>query len=243
MDTAERLSAFVGGATGYTGLGVLAALRRRDIHTVAHIRPDSQRLQACRAQFEAEGICVDSTPWEGEAIARTLVAHRPTMVFSLLGTTRARVKAEVRSGQARQSYDVVDLGMTLQLLEASARLEPLPRFVYLSAMGVRKARPGSYFHARYQAEAALKVSELPWVIARPAFISGPDRRERRRGERFAARLTDGLLKGASRLGWNGAWSRYGSMSGEVLGEALVAAALREDTVGEVLEAEQLRALV
>ena len=86
--------AFVAGATGYTGREVVAALTRRGVQTIAHVRPGSADLTRWRERFRTLGATVDETPWELAALRATLAGRRPTLVFALLGTTRARAARE-----------------------------------------------------------------------------------------------------------------------------------------------------
>jgi uncharacterized protein YbjT (DUF2867 family) len=225
--------AFVAGATGYTGQAVVAALLRRGIETVAHVRPDAPRLAEWRARFAAgapgapgaSAAAVDATPWEEEAMAATLARLRPTHVFALLGTTRARGRRGDRARGAPADYRTVDYGLTVLLLRAAARAGGRPRFVYLSAAGVGGRGGGAYLRARRDVEAELARSGLPHLIARPAFITGPDRAERRPAERLAARAVDAALGLAARLGARRLRERWRSRTAGEVAEAVVAAAL------------------
>ncbi|MBL8944959.1 MAG: NAD(P)H-binding protein, partial [Myxococcales bacterium] len=190
--------AFVAGATGYTGRAVVEALRAQGIETVAHVRPDSSRKAEFQARFAALGATVDHTPWEAEAIGETLRRVQPTLVFALLGTTRARARNEGMA--ATQAYARVDYGLTKWLVDGAVTCRPQPRFVYLSAAGVAADARGAYVAARARSEAALRDSDLPWTIARPSFITGVDRDESRPLERVGAALGDGLLAIAGLLG-------------------------------------------
>ena len=87
---------FVAGATGFTGREVVRLARERGIEVVAHVRPDSSSLERWRRQFGEMGATIDVTPWEREAMRATMEAKRPTHVFALLGTTRARAREEKR---------------------------------------------------------------------------------------------------------------------------------------------------
>jgi uncharacterized protein YbjT (DUF2867 family) len=230
--------AFVAGATGYTGQALVAALREQGIATTAHVRPDSPRLDEHTARFEALGATVDTAAWEPTAMASTLAEHPPTLVFCLLGTTRHRVAAERRAGGDGQVYEDVDYGMTMMVVRAAEALSPPPRVVYLSAAGTKASRPGSYGEARWKVEQALQASSLPWTIARPCFITGPDRGESRPAERTVAALLDGLLY----LGGRGARARWSSLSAEVLARGLVRHALDPTSDGLIVEAAGLRDL-
>jgi nucleoside-diphosphate-sugar epimerase len=84
--------AFVAGATGYTGRAVVAELIRRDVAVTAHVRPDSARLAEWRTRFESLGADVDTSAWRDADMTAALRAHRPTVVYALLGTTRRRMR-------------------------------------------------------------------------------------------------------------------------------------------------------
>src|SRR5690349_17348861 len=120
--------AFVAGATGYTGREVVRALVGRGVRAVAHVRPDSSRVDAWRARFEAAGAAVDTTAWADAAMTDTLSALQPTHVFSLLGTTRARRRASASRGKA-ESYESIDYGLTALLIRAAVASGSKPRFV------------------------------------------------------------------------------------------------------------------
>ncbi len=231
--------AFVAGATGYTGRAVVRALRSRGVDTVAHVRPDSPSLAAWRQRFEALGARVDTTPWDGGALTQALTLLRPDAVFALLGTTRAR--ATRAAGQGRdEGYEAVDYGLTMRLYRAAAQCGVNPRFVYLSAAGVREQGGNAYLQVRARVERELRAGTLPWIAARPSFITGPDRDEFRAGERIGAVVIDGLLAVVGLLG-GGRWrDRYRSTSNGVLAEALVRLAFDSSVVNQVVESEELR---
>jgi len=189
--------AFVAGATGYTGREVVRALVGRGVRTVAHIRPDSSRVDEWRARFEAGGAAVDTTPWSDAAMTNTLSALQPTHVFSLLGTTRARRRASASRGKA-ESYESIDYGLTALLIRAAVASGSRPRFVYLSSIGVREHSTNSYLVARWRAESLLRASGLPYTIARPSFITGPGRDESRPLERAGAGVAN-VIAGLARV--------------------------------------------
>jgi nucleoside-diphosphate-sugar epimerase len=227
--------AFVAGATGYTGREVVRALRERGIETVAHVRPDSSQLPAWREQLSALGATVDTTPWEPAAMAEAMRRHAPDVVFALLGTTRARMR---RDG-ADNSYERVDYGLTALLVDAAAA-SGRPLLVYLSAAGVREGG-NAYYEARWKAEQHLQKSGLPWLIARPSFITGADRDEPRPMERLGAAVTDGALAMAGLFGGRRLRDRYRSTDARELGQALVRLALDPRAAGRIVHSEELRA--
>jgi uncharacterized protein YbjT (DUF2867 family) len=189
---------------------------------------------------------VDESPWAREALAATLARTAPDLVFCLIGTTRARGKALARAGGDRReaSYERVDYGLTQALLDACAVAGVRPRFVYLSAVGAGPRARGSYMVARWRAEEAVRASGLPYVIARPALVTGPDREERRTAELVAARALDGLLGVGERLGLRRLARRWSSVSGPALAAALVDRSLGALADGApldlVLESEELK---
>ena len=68
----DKKLAFVAGATGFTGREVVRVLLDRGVPTVAHIRPDSSRLDEWRERFEGLGARTDTTAWEKEPMSATL---------------------------------------------------------------------------------------------------------------------------------------------------------------------------
>ncbi len=238
MDEPSLQRAFVAGATGYTGRAVVAALRERGITTLAHVRPDSSRRAEFESRFAALGAQVDSTPWELEAMRQSLRRWGPTLVFALLGTTRARARADGMAAQ--QAYARVDFGLTKWLIEAAAATGGGPRFVYLSSLGVEPGSSNAYLAARARAEAVLRDSGLPWTIARPSFITGSDRDESRPLERAGAAVGDAALALAGVFGGKRLRDRYRSTDASTLARGLVRVGLDPAFVDRVAYAEDLR---
>ena len=189
--------AFIAGATGYTGREVVRELVGRGVRTVAHVRPDSSRVDEWRARFEGAGAAVDTTPWGDAAMTDTLSTLQPTHVFSLLGTTRARRRASASRGKT-ESYETIDYGLTALLIRAAVLSGSRPRFVYLSSFGVREHSTNPYLAARWRAESLLRASGLPYTIARPSFITGPGRDESRPLERAGAGVAN-VIAGLARV--------------------------------------------
>ncbi len=232
--------AFVAGATGYTGREVVRALRDASIKTVAHVRPDSGHLADWRLRFESLGARVDATPWEPAAMTATIHRLRPDLVFALLGTTRARARDARRSRGADEGYDAVDYGLTALLYRAVAAGAPQARFVYLSATGVPESGGNAYLAARARVERLLHDGTVSFTIARPSFITGPDRDEFRLGERVGAVIADGLLLLAGWFGGKRLRARYRSTTNIALARALVRFATDPGAAGRTLESEDLR---
>jgi nucleoside-diphosphate-sugar epimerase len=231
--------AFVAGATGYTGREVVRELVGRGVRTVAHVRPDSPRVEAWRQRFESEGAAVDTTPWTDAEITRRLSALQPTHVFSLLGTTRARRRAAGKGSYA-ESYEAIDFGLTAMLIRAAVASGSRPRFVYLSSLGVREHTNNPYIVARWRAESLLRASGLPFTIARPSFITGPGRDESRPLERISAAVVNGLAGLARVVGAGRLAGRVRSVTGAELAAGLVRHAFDPASENVILGAEELR---
>lgn len=234
--TVTKTSAFVAGATGYTGRALVGELRSRGIATAAHVRPDSPDLPRWRDQFETAGAVVDTTPWDERALTDTLSRIAPAAIFGLLGTTRSRMR---RSG-GRDSYQTVDYGLSAMLLRAARRGAPHARFVYLSSAGVGPSARGQYLRVRWRLEEEIRASGIAWTIARPAFITGADREESRPLERILGTTIDVALRVAGALGAAGVRDRYSSLTAAELARGLAEAAFSPEAEGKVLTADQLR---
>lgn len=233
---AGRPTGFVAGATGFTGREVVRAWVGRGARAVAHVRPDSARLGEWRERFASLGAEVSAAPWAREPLQDALAALRPTHVFALLGTTRARAR---REGTA-SPYQAVDYGLTRLLLDAVLAAGLRPKFVYLSSAGVGPSGRGEYLRVRWRFEEELRASGLPYVIARPSFITGPDRDEFRAGERVAAAVTDAALGAAALFGGGRLRDRYRSTTSQVLAASLVRLALDPASAAVTAESEALR---
>ncbi|MFT4624040.1 MAG: nucleoside-diphosphate-sugar epimerase [Myxococcota bacterium] len=231
------MKVLVVGATGYTGQALVGALRSRGLDTVAHVRPDSPRLGEWQERFGALGAEVDSSEWTPVAMEALFARVAPDLVFAVLGTTKAR---QARSADpAANSYAAVDYGLTAMALAAAGTVEPRPRFVYLSSLGAESGT-GAYMAARHRLEAELWASGVPFTIVRPAFITGPDRDERRWHETAGAVVGDALLGALAWMGGGGLAARYGSIDATALAAAMLAAAVDPAADGAVVQGTALR---
>ena len=204
------------------------------------MRSDSARLTEWERTFSAAGASVDASPWAADAMRDRMRDLRPDAVFALLGTTRARARRSSASSERPETYEAIDYGLTALLLRAVLDAGIRPRFVYLSSLGVRDGTGNAYLRARWQMEAELRASGVPFTIARPSLITGDDRDEPRRGERAAARIANALLSVAGLLGAGTLRDRYRSMTGSELARALVTVAFSPDAENAVIDAVDLR---
>ncbi|MBM3728653.1 MAG: NAD-dependent epimerase/dehydratase family protein [Acidobacteria bacterium] len=229
-------TAFVAGATGYTGREVVRLLREQGVRTVAHVRPGNAREEEWRGRLGS----IDVIPWERGGLVQALRVLDPGyVVFSLLGTTRARGRAAAARGDV-ETYETVDYGLTVMLLEAAREAGGCGRFVYLSAAGVSGTTSNEYLRVRWRVEEAIRASGVSYTIARPSFITGADRDEKRTGEQWGARVSDAALAAAGWLGMGRMRERYRSTTNTVLAAALVRGAWDEGWRNRVVESEGLR---
>jgi len=232
-------SVFVAGATGYTGREVVRQLRERGLRTVAHVRPGSKAARWVDA-FLGWGAEVEEVPWAPDALREAISRAAPDVVFSLVGTTRARAKREALA--AEDIYEAVDLRLHAMLVDAVAATRPGARLVYLSSLGADASARNPYLAARGRSERKLVESGLPFTIARPSFITGPDRDRPRRLERVTARVADRLLAAAGAFGAAELRERYRSIDNAGLARALIATSLDPAMAGRVVPAEELQRL-
>lgn len=234
------MRAWIAGATGYTGSNLVRHLAAAGAEVHAHVRPESRSRPELQEEWLRAGVTTHRLPWDHEALAAALVAIEPTVVFSLLGITKKGAKQEAAaSGGQAPTYQSVDLGLTLMLLEAAKASVPEARFVFLSSLGTRPSQLNAYLNTRWQAEQAIKASGVPFTIVRPSIISGPDRREARTMERFGAFIVDtgaGVLGG---LGMTKTSDRIRSISGEALAKNLADLGSSPAAEGRIIEADEL----
>jgi uncharacterized protein YbjT (DUF2867 family) len=211
------VTAFVLGATGFVGREVVRQLCVRGVKTIAHVRPDSRTLDDWRKRLVALGAEVDTTAWDAAQLGQTFRVTTPSQVYILIGTTRAKAKADQVGGDI---YEKIDVGLTKIAVEAARASEQRPRIVYLSSVGADAKARSPYLSARARAEEFVTASGLPWVIARPSLITG-DRDESRIGERAAVVFGDGLLAVAGVVGGKKLRSKYRSTTPDILASALI----------------------
>ncbi len=234
--------AFVAGATGYTGQEVVKELQHRGITTIAHVRPDSPRVDFWRDHFRELGADVDSTPWNPESMKATIKSLAPTLIFALLGTTKKRAAELKNKGGSTQdeSYEKIDFGYTALLIDAGVELSIQPRFVYLSSLGVSEKSPGAYMRARWKTEEHLRKSPLAYTIIQPCFISGIDRQENRPLERMGAIIGDSALSVLSLIGGGKLKAKYESIDAKTLAGAMVRLGLDSAAENTIVTSESLR---
>jgi uncharacterized protein YbjT (DUF2867 family) len=228
----EAVKVFVAGATGLTGRFVVQSLVKEGVEVVAHVRPDSKRLEEWTRRFSEMGAQVDTTEWSKPPLEQRFAQSPPDLVFSLLGTTKKREK------KGGGDYLSVDFGLTAMLIDA-LKSSPATRFVYLSSLGTKEGVSSAYLKARWMAEDHLRRSGLPHLIARPSFILG-NRDEARLMESIGGGVSDVLIGAVGFLGARKFARRVGSIQGSELGEGLVREALLWPENNRILYSNDLR---
>ena len=225
------MTALVLGATGFVGREVVRQLCVRGASLVAHVRPDSSKLEEWRKTFGEQGATVDATPWDASALGATfksLFARGSGQLYICIGTTRNKAKADNVEGNI---YEKVDYGLTKLAVDAAVGSETRPRLVYLSSVGANPKAGSKYLAWRGKAEEVVMQSGLPWVIARPSLITG-ERDESRVGESAAAAIGDGLLAVAGVLGGKKLRDKWRSTTPDILAAALI-------RIGEAPESDKI----
>jgi uncharacterized protein YbjT (DUF2867 family) len=229
------MKSFVAGASGYTGQHLIKTLCSEGEQTIAHIRPNSSRLERLNSVFSDYGAEVDTTEWQADALAETFRRSAVDCIFSVIGTTKARGRAAKQSGSAVENYETVDYALNAMLVDAALAAGVSGPFVYLSSLGASATSSNAYMRARGRMEEKLIGSGLPYIIVRASFITGSDRDEFRAGERIGATLLDGVFS----LGGRKLKAKYGSVSGEALGRFLAKAAGDPTSYRSIIEAKDI----
>ena len=221
------MKAFVAGATGLTGRFVVE--RWAEGIVLAHVRPDSHGREWTE-RFEGLGAVVTHAVAGG---AMKTDGRRSSNRLRAPWDHQKRIKS---AGDG--DYMVVDYGMTAMLVDALASSKET-RFVYLSSLGSKEGVSSAYMKARWLAEDHLRQSGLPHLIARPSFILG-ERDEPRMMESIGGGISAVLLGIAGLLGAKKTASRFGSIQGKQLGQALVREALAWPADNRTLYSDDLR---
>ena len=233
------------GATGYTGKAVAQYLRSKNIDCIAHIRPNSPNLETAKQFFTGLSAEVDTSAWTPDDFSALLQKHEPSHIFSLLGTTKAKAKHAAKTGE-KATYEDVDRDLSLLLLQAAVSYaaqrpdQDPPKYLFLSSMGVSDGSANRYIKARADVEKQVRQSPIPWLIARPSFISGPDRPESRPMERFGSLFGDAVLSTMALVGIKKPYQLYGTLSAAQLASGLVEWALDDAAYSQLLDTAAIR---
>lgn len=152
------LTVLMVGASGFVGRHLLERLvsRGHRVRAVARSgRPEGSRVLGDQVQWVAADI---TDPDDVDGLSRDC-----DVLVHLAG---------IRREGPGQSFRGVHVEGTRHLLEEAARCGT-GRFVHVSALGA-SPRGAPFFRTKFEAEQAVRASDLDWVIARPSAVYGPD---------------------------------------------------------------------
>ncbi len=145
----------VTGSTGFVGFHLLRALEKRAKEVHCLVRSFSPR----RARLKISSAQVCEVDFENTADLRRALKGCDTVIH-ILGLINGTEEALHR----------VNIDITRNVVEA-ARCEGVGRFIFVSSVAAIR-RHGSYGETKFQAEEIVKLSGLPYIIFRPAYIYG-----------------------------------------------------------------------
>ena len=161
------------GATGFVGKSVTTHLLRAGHRVRALTRsPDSARRSlgsatAATSAIEAERLILLRGDVTDPATLAPAVADVDAVVQA------AQFKgAPVENPKLGLTYDMVDRGGTVNLLEAIESQSSQPHFLYMSGITVDEHATGPWNVAKWRAEEAIRASGLPWTIVRSCWAYG-----------------------------------------------------------------------
>jgi NADH dehydrogenase len=149
----------VAGANGFVGRHVVRALVPKAGTVRAMVRTD-------KGAARLAGVECD--------LARGDVTDPESLQAAVAGCDAVVYLVAVIAGRASDFDRVIAQG-TRNLLEA-AREAGVRRWVQMSVLGASRETKDlvPYFHAKWEAEEAVRASGLPHAILRPSFVFGPD---------------------------------------------------------------------
>ena len=154
-DLEPDMEVLVAGGSGFVGRALCRVLDDRGHAVTAASRsPDTDGLP--------DGVSTAALDVTDPPLDRVVEGHDAVVNLVAL-PSHVRPRA--------QSHDAVHLGGTRHLLAASERVG-VDRFVQLSGLGVDAGIDTAYFRAKRRAEAAVRDSDLGWVIYRPSVVFG-----------------------------------------------------------------------
>jgi uncharacterized protein YbjT (DUF2867 family) len=229
-NTSPMTSIVVAGGTGLVGHEVLGLLARRP---GLRVRVLVRKPGGLTVMPTAEGTTFEEVVFDfddGKAYGDLFEQHDTDIVFSCLGTTRAKAGSD-------DAFRRVDLVYPQQLLEAFAVRGPRGTFALVSSVGA-DGSTGLYLRTKHELEEAVFATGLRYVIVRPSILDG-DRQEKRLGEKIGLALSRPLgALGKDLFGLSAAY-KYAPIHVRHVARALVDVALARETASQVLEGRAL----
>lgn len=143
------------GGTGFVGSNVRAALAGRPLRLMVRDPVASRHLASDTVEIVAADVTRPET-LRGVFAGCDAVIH-------LVGI--------IEEGGGAGFDDIIHLGTRNVLAEAERA--DLHRFIHMSALGARDDPDYPYLYAKWQAEAVVRQTAIPWTILRPSIIFGP----------------------------------------------------------------------
>ena len=150
---------FVTGGTGFVGKAVIRALQAHGLLVRCLVRPGSE---ADLKGFEA----IDRVP--GDVLIPNGIAesmHGCAAVIHLVGI----IREHRGSGVVFERFH----SLATANIVTAAREAGVPRYLQMSALGVRRDARSRYHRTKWEAEETVRGSGLDWTIFRPSVIYGP----------------------------------------------------------------------
>lgn len=150
----------VTGGTGFVGRAVVAELRSGGHHVVLLVRNPAQRRAGSledSAVTVKPGDILDPASVESAAQGVDAVVH-------LVG---------IISEAGRSTFSSIHVDGTKHVLRAT-RQAGVRRYVHMSALGTRPNAASRYHQTKWEAETAVRQSDLDWTIFRPSLIYGAE---------------------------------------------------------------------
>lgn len=154
------MKVLVTGATGFVGREVVRLLRQAH-HEVSIVARNecAPAVQDLVSQFQVEVRLGDVL--EPHTL-RSVVAGAEAVIH-LVG---------IISECGKSTFEKVHIGGTRSMV-CAAEVARVKQFVQMSALGTRESAVSRYHQTKWQAEEAVRKSDLPHTIFRPSLIYGP----------------------------------------------------------------------
>lgn len=165
----------VTGGSGFIGQAVVRRLLEvgHDVRVLARDAKGTRELFKEKNVDVVEGDILDSGAVSGACQGVNGVIHLVGIISEVRGQTFERVHVK-----------------GTECLLAAAEAAGVPRFLYLSAIGTREEAPSAYHQSKWEAEEAVRKSNMAWTIFRPSLVYGA-------GDMFT-----NLYAGLCRFPWN-----------------------------------------
>lgn len=143
------------GGTGFVGSNVRAALAGRPLRLIVRDPATARHLASDTVEIVAGDVTKPET-LRGAFVGCEAVVHLVGIIEEAAG----------------DGFDAVIHQGTRNVL-AEAERAGVQRFIHMSALGAQDDATYPYLYAKWQSEAAVRQTAIPWTILRPSIIFGP----------------------------------------------------------------------